>query len=133
MKRSKCVFLRNALFFQIHRTIIIRLLLRCIRKSREALSILQKKHCAVTIIEYLKTPLTTSELKLLLKQLNMKPIDMIRTKESVFSELKLSISSTDAALIKAMSEHPILIERPIITDGTHAVIARPPENVLKLI
>lgn len=105
---------------------------RC-SKSRETLALLQKKNCLITIVEYLKTPLTTPQIKTLLKQLNIKPIDMIRTKESCFSALKLSLSSTDAELIKAMSENPILIERPIIADGKDAVIGRPPENVLKLL
>jgi len=32
-----------------------------------------------------------------------------------------------------MSENPKLIERPIVTNNSVAVIGRPPENVLKLI
>ena len=105
---------------------------RC-SKSREALAILQERNCPITTIEYLKKPLTTSQIKMLLAQLKMKPIDMMRTKEPVFSDLKLSGSSTDAELIKAMTENPILIERPIVTDEKTAVIGRPPENVLELL
>lgn len=35
--------------------------------------------------------------------------------------------------LKILSENPILIERPIVTDGKTAVTGRPPENALKLI
>jgi arsenate reductase len=31
-----------------------------------------------------------------------------------------------------MANTPKLIERPIVTDNTRAIIARPPENVLSL-
>lgn len=105
---------------------------RC-SKSRDALSILQDKKCDIKIVEYLKTPLNASQIKTLLKQLQLKPIDIIRTKEPCFADLGLSKISTDAELIKAMSDHPILIERPIVTDGEKSVIGRPPENVLKLL
>lgn len=104
---------------------------RC-SKSREALSILQEKNCEITIVEYLKTPLSASQITMLLKQLQVKPIDIIRTKEQSFSELGLSKTSTDAELIRAMTENPILIERPIAVNGEKAVIGRPPENVLEL-
>lgn len=105
---------------------------RC-SKSRETLSILQDKKIDIKIVEYLQTPLNATQIKALLKQLQLKPIDIIRTKEECFCKLGLSKGSTDAELIKAMAENPILIERPIVTNGEKAVIGRPPENVLKLL
>src|SRR3990167_4350062 len=104
---------------------------RC-SKSREALTILQEKNCSFEIVEYLKSPLSALQIKTLLKHLQLKPIGIIRTKEKCFADLGLHETSTDAELIKAMVENPILIERPIVTDGENAVIGRPPENVLKL-
>ena len=104
---------------------------RC-SKSREALKILQEKNCSLAIIEYLKSPLSALQIKTLLKQLQLKPINIIRTKEKCFADLGLHETSADAELIKAMVENPILIERPIVTDGGKAVIGRPPENVLIL-
>lgn len=105
---------------------------RC-SKSREALTILQERNCSLNIVEYLKTPLNASQIKTLLKQLQLKPIDIIRTKEKCFNELGLSKTSSDAELIKAMVKNPILIERPIVSNGEKSVIGRPPENVLKLL
>lgn len=104
---------------------------RC-SKSRDSLTILKNKGREPRIVEYLKSPLTSAEIKALLKQLQLKPIDIMRTKEKCFGELALSQASSDAELIKAMVENPILIERPIISNGQDAVIGRPPENVLKL-
>ncbi len=105
---------------------------RC-SKSREALSILQDKEIDLKIVEYLQTPLNAAQIKALLKQSQLKPIDIIRTKEECFCKLGLSKGSTDAELIKAMTENPILIERPIVTDGEKTIIGRPPENILKLL
>ena len=39
---------------------------------------------------------------------------------------------TDNQLIAAMVNTPKLIERPIVTTETKAIIGRPPENVLAL-
>lgn len=59
---------------------------RC-SKSRDALAILQERKCSITIIEYLKTPLSASQIKMLLRQLKIKPIDLIRIKEPIFRNL----------------------------------------------
>ncbi|HEY3834771.1 MAG TPA: ArsC/Spx/MgsR family protein, partial [Acidimicrobiia bacterium] len=34
---------------------------------------------------------------------------------------------------RAITEHPILLERPIVVRGDRAVIARPPERLLELL
>ena len=105
---------------------------RC-SKSRETLAILEEKKVSPTIVEYLKKPLSKQEIKVLLGRLELSPIEMMRTKEKCFSELGLTKTSSDATLINAMAENPVLIERPIVSDGKNAVIGRPPENVLKLL
>jgi arsenate reductase len=61
------------------------------------------------------------------------PIDMMRPKEKVFKELGLRPDSDPDTLIKAMSKHPVLIERPILINGKRAAIGRPTENLLPLI
>ena len=42
-------------------------------------------------------------------------------------------SAPTARLLDAVTEHPILLERPIIVRGERAVIARPPERLLELL
>ncbi|XQW86387.1 arsenate reductase (glutaredoxin) [Thalassotalea piscium] len=104
---------------------------RC-SKSRQTLALLEEKGVDITIVEYLKNPLTESEIKSLLTKLDKSPIEMMRTKEAEFSEQNLK-GADDLTLIKAMSNTPKLIERPIVVKGNKAVIGRPPENVLTLI
>jgi len=104
---------------------------RC-SKSRQTLALIEEKNQDVTIVEYLKSPLNIVEIEQLLSLLNVTPLDMMRTKEAEFKEQNLA-NADDTALISAMAATPKLIERPIVTDGTHAIIGRPPENVLALI
>lgn len=106
---------------------------RC-SKSRQALALLQDKGIDPEIVEYLKTPPTPTELKQVLQQLNMRPRDLLRKTESIYKELGLSDSQlTDDDLIKAMCEHPKLIERPIVIKDNHAKVGRPPESVLDML
>jgi len=104
---------------------------RC-SKSRQTLALIEEANAAVTIVEYLKEPLSSEQIKQLLTLLNVKPIDMMRTKEAEFKEQNLQ-DANDDALIEAMVNTPKLIERPIVTSTDRAVIGRPPENVLSLL
>lgn len=100
---------------------------RC-SKSRQTLALIEEANQDVSIVEYLKNPLTKQEIQTLLKQLNVAPVDMMRTKEAEFKDQNLK-GASDEALIEAMANTPKLIERPIVVKGDKAVIGRPPENV----
>ncbi|WP_077286087.1 arsenate reductase (glutaredoxin) [Cognaticolwellia aestuarii] len=104
---------------------------RC-SKSRQTLALIEEQNHEVTIVEYLKNPLSINEIEQLLALLNVSPRDMMRTKEAEFKELNLA-NADDATLIAAMASTPKLMERPIVTDNTRAIIGRPPENVLSLL
>lgn len=104
---------------------------RC-SKSRQTLELIRQNSTKkLTIIEYLKKPLTQIEITEILSLLSCKPIDMMRAKEPEFKEQRLA-SASDEQLINAMVSTPKLIERPIVSDGNQAIIGRPPENVLVL-
>lgn len=60
------------------------------------------------------------------------PQEMMRAKEPVYQELNLE-SADRETLINAMTEHPILIQRPIVIVDDKAVIARPAEKVLEIL
>ena len=102
---------------------------RC-SKSRKALELLQNKGFVPVIIEYLKTPLNIEQLQALRSHFDLQ--DFVRTNETVFSELGLSLDN-EAEVMQAMLKEPILMQRPIVTFKDRAIIGRPPENVLELI
>jgi arsenate reductase len=106
---------------------------RC-SKSRQALALLREHGVEPEVVEYLKQPPTPAELEELLALLDLQPRQLMRKSEAVYKELGLDDPAlTPAALIDAMAAHPILIERPIATDGKRAVLGRPPEKVLELL
>lgn len=81
---------------------------------------------------YMKDPLTIKALKDLLKKLGMKPVELLRRNETIYKELKDSVT-TDKEWLELMVKHPELIERPIVVNGAKAVVARPPERVLEIL
>lgn len=105
---------------------------RC-SKSRQTLELLQQNGVEPTIIKYLETPPSQTELKQLLQKLGLSPRELMRTKEAVYKELNLADESSDDVLITAMVNNPKLIERPIVVKDDTAVLGRPPENALELI
>ncbi len=105
---------------------------RC-SKSRQTLELLQQNGVEPTIIKYLETPPSQTELKQLLQKLGLNPRELMRTKEAVYKELNLADESSDDVLITAMVNNPKLIERPIVVKDDTAVLGRPPENALELI
>ena len=87
----------------------------------------------IEIIEYLKTPLDEVALKDLLEKLDKPVHEVVRTKEEVYEQLKLSSDSTEEEIIAAIIKYPVLLERPIVVKDDKAVIGRPPENVKVLL
>lgn len=106
---------------------------RC-SKSRETLKLLQERGIEPEIREYLKDVPGEDELKSVLAALNISPRELLRVKETEYKEAGLDDQSlSDDAIIKAMTEYPKLIERPIVVNGEHARIGRPPESVLEIL
>ena len=118
---------------QEHHTITIYHNPRC-GKSRATLKILEERGISPTIIEYLKRPPDARTLDGFLKKLGMEPRDLMRKGEAAYKELGLKEEGKDrAALIAAMVENPILIERPIVVNGDTVALGRPPENVIAIL
>jgi arsenate reductase (glutaredoxin) len=104
---------------------------RC-TKSRETLALLEKKGVKPEIIEYLKTPPDKAMLKKLLKMLGKSPRELLRAKEAAEAGLTKP-GLTDEQILDGMVKNPIVIERPIVVNGGHAALGRPPESVLKIL
>lgn len=106
---------------------------RC-SKSRETLQLLQANDVQPQIIEYLKQPPSTDELRDILRKLDRRPGELIRSKEAIYKELELDQRTlSDDELIDMMTQHPKLIERPIVIRGEKARVGRPPQQVLELL
>ena len=82
---------------------------------------------------YLQNPLSEVEIKELLQKLDIKPLALVRQKETIWIESYKNKSLTDNEIIKVLSEHPILIERPIVIKNNKAIIGRDLEKLQKFI
>lgn len=103
-------------------------------KSRQTLTLLQEKGVDVTIVEYLKTPLTVDELESVAQKLGLEPRQFMRHGEAEYQAENLADENlTRQDLLEAIVKHPRLLERPIAVTETKAAIGRPPENVLALL
>ena len=78
-------------------------------KSRSALCILEETGKPFKTVEYLKDVPSVEELKSIIKKLQLKPHDLIRTKEPIYLENYKGKTLSDDAWIEAMHKYPILI------------------------
>ena len=106
---------------------------RC-SKSRAALAYLRERSIEPTIVEYLKTKPDADEIGAVLESLGIDARELLRTGEDEYDELGLKDpDKSSAELTKAMAEHAVLIQRPIIIRGDRAVIGRPTEAIDSLL
>lgn len=102
--------------------------------SRNTLAMIRNSGAEPQVIEYLKTPPDRATLQALIAATGKPVIDAVRTKEALFTELKLGAPGvTDAQLIDAMLAHPILINRPIVVTPLGTRLCRPSELVLDIL
>jgi len=106
---------------------------RC-SKSRATLKLLHDRGFEPEIVRYLDTPPAPDILGALARKLGCQPREFLRTGEAAWKVLGLDPGAVDAEqLLRLMSEHAILIERPIVVCGERARIGRPPEAVLEIL
>ena len=106
---------------------------RC-SKSQQVLALLDSRDVQYEIFLYLDNEISYPEFVRILALLNMKPRDILRTKEKEYLENNLSnMNLTDDDIIKIVLKNRKLIERPIVIKGEKAVIARPPEKVFQVL
>ncbi|MXO75990.1 arsenate reductase (glutaredoxin) [Altererythrobacter aerius] len=102
--------------------------------SRNALAMIRNAGIEPHVIEYLKTPPSRAMLESLLARAGISPRDLLREKGTPFTELGLDNPAlSDAQLIDAMVDHPILINRPLVVSPLGVKLCRPSEVVLDLI
>ncbi|WP_329133589.1 arsenate reductase family protein [Streptomyces sp. NBC_00670] len=103
-------------------------------KCRSALTLLDAEGADYTVRRYLEDVPSEDEIRQVLQRLGLEPWDITRTGEAEAGELGVKDWPKDPASrdrwVRALAEHPKLIQRPIITadDGT-AVVARTEDAV----
>lgn len=105
---------------------------RC-KKSREGLQYLMGKYDKVEIREYLKIPLTNSELQEIILKSGIKPDALIRTQEEYFRKNLKGLKFSDSEWMQIIIENPVLLKRPIVVSATRAVHADPPKEIDRLL
>lgn len=98
-------------------------------KSRNAVAFLENKNMEFQIRNYLKEPLSEKEIIDLLKKLDKKAIDIVRTNETIWKELQEVEKSDELSIIRSIVRNPILLERPIIIQEKKAIIGRSQEKL----
>ena len=102
--------------------------------SRKTLELLQAEGADVTVIEYLETPPSKEVLRRLYTRAGIAPREGLRAKESLAQDLDLTSGNvSDEAILDAMVENPILIERPIVETEKGVRLCRPQERVREIL
>lgn len=102
--------------------------------SRNTLAMIRNAGIEPHVIEYLKTPPSRAMLENLITRAAIPARALLREKGTPYAELGLGNPDlTDAQLIDAMIEHPILINRPLVVSPLGVKLCRPSEEVLDLL
>lgn len=102
--------------------------------SRNTLAMIRASGAEPEVIEYLKTPPSREKLVELISKMGISPRQLMREKGTPYAELGLNdLSFSEDALIDAMMQHPILINRPIVVTAKGVNLCRPSELVLTIL
>jgi len=100
----------------------------------ELRALLRERGVEFASIDYHARGIEEQELHELLRKMDAGPRAVLRAREPLVEELGLEDPRVgDDELIAHMSEHPALVQRPIVVLGQRALLARPVERVLELL
>ncbi len=102
--------------------------------SRNVKRIIEAAGYEPIVIEYLKEGWTKPQLLALFAAADLTPSTALRQTKSPAAELGLlEPNVTDEAILKAMLEYPILVNRPLVCTEKGVKLCRPSETVLELL
>ena len=102
--------------------------------SRKTLEILESEGADITIVDYLNNPPSKDELKRLYERAGISPREGLRAKEPLAHDLDLVEGAvSDEAILEAMVENPILINRPLVETEKGVRLCRPQEKVREIL
>ncbi|WP_336803313.1 arsenate reductase (glutaredoxin) [Erwinia aphidicola] len=102
--------------------------------SRNTLEMIRNSGMEPTVILYLETPPTRSELVKLIAGMGITVRELLRKNSDPYQHLKLDNPAfTDDELINAILAHPILMNRPVVVTALGTRLCRPSEKVLDIL
>ena len=102
--------------------------------SRNVLAMVEAAGYRPEVVEYLQAGWTPDQLGALFAEAGITPREALREKEAVAAERGLlDPAASDAAILAAMVEHPMLVNRPIVRTPKGAAMCRPSERVFDLL
>ena len=102
--------------------------------SRNVLEAIRASGTEPVVIEYIQTGWTRPQLQALFATADLTPRAALRTSKSPAEALGLlDPAISDDALLDAMLEHPVLVNRPIVCTPKGTALCRPSEAVLPLL
>ena len=102
--------------------------------SRKTLEILQDTaDIDLTVVEYRETPFIRQKLEQLFNDAGMTPRQAMRTRGSPAELLGLIERANDDAILAAMVDHPILVERPFVETDKGVRLCRPQDKVYEIL
>ena len=102
--------------------------------SRNTLDMIRASGEEPVVVEYLKTGWTRPQLLALFAGAGLTPREAMRVGKSPAEDLGLTDPAvSDEAILDAMLEHPILVNRPIVVTPKGIRLCRPSEAVLDIL
>jgi arsenate reductase len=102
--------------------------------SRNTLALIREHGIEPEVVEYLKSPPSKAKLRALVKAMGIPVRDVLRQKGTPYEELGLGDPKwTDDQLLDFIIEHPILMNRPIVTTPLGTRLCRPADLVLDIL
>lgn len=94
--------------------------------SRAALDAAAAAGVQVDVVNYLSEPLNNAQLRALIAKLEDAPTDLIR-RDASFAKLGLTDEAvaTPDQVVAVLTDHPELMQRPVLERDTVAIIGRP--------
>jgi len=102
--------------------------------SRNVLAMIQSLGVRPVVVDYLKTGWSKPQLQALLAAAALTPTQALRVSKSPAKQLGLTDPGTsDQAILNAMVQHPVLVNRPIVCTAKGVKLCRPSEAIFQLL
>lgn len=102
--------------------------------SRNTLALIRNAGIEPHVVEYLKSPPSRAMIQSLVARIGCPLRDLLREKGTPFAQLGLGDPAIDdEAILDAIAQHPILLNRPIVVTPGGVRLCRPSELVIDLL